>query len=58
MLDIEALTDLELTVLFKGVSLINHCILDSKEKEETMLLRSELTSEINKRMIETTDRWK
>ena len=58
MLDIEALTDLELTVLFKGVSLINHGILDSKEKEETILLRSELTSEINKRMIETTDRWK
>lgn len=58
MLNIENLTDMELTVLFRGVSLLKNCKLSLSEKAASIELHSELSTEINERMIETTTRWK
>lgn len=58
MLNIENLTDPELTVLFRGVSLLKNCKLSLSENAASIELHSELSMEINERRIETTTRWK
>lgn len=49
MLNIEALSDIELKVLLRGVELLNNCKVSLSEKAVLIELSSGLHEEVNKR---------
>jgi len=51
-MDFEKITDQELTLLLRGIRLLNNCVISSSERKVVVRIRDEMRAEVVKRSKE------